>query len=342
MAKRKDEVLLRISSNASKFDTSYDKSFVCPACLRLTPLKSASKISEAHILPRSAGGSLKTYLCGTCNSYFGSNQDAWFGEYLYLLGSGKGLFATRKQPRTFTINGVKVTGEFKESNDGALEVYTYKDLMSPDAVLALEEAHQSGRLEISAKIPVVANEQKIKIGFLTAGYLLWFKELGYSWVFQGHLQKVREQILNPERRIIPGTYLSDVGEEVFENPWIGFVELGQDSYPCAGIADRIVLFPSFSGTCIYEKLAGGSVREMKVQYEAVRISKYHQFPDPTAIGYRDQVLVFPDHFVSGSVRAKLMLYAGDGQPPKVLYQMGGEIDEQAGEVNVVKMRRADA
>lgn len=43
-----------------------------PTCLAVFPISKVSKISEAHIVPDAAGGSLKTYICtrlessGTC------------------------------------------------------------------------------------------------------------------------------------------------------------------------------------------------------------------------------------------------------------------------------------
>lgn len=321
MPKRKDQILERITSNLAQFEPSRIGSFVCPTCLKLFPITSKSEITQAHVVPRYCGGGLKTYLCKACNSHFGKYQDEWFGEYLYLARSGKGLFATKKQSRTFTINGAQVTGEFRETDDGSLEFYIYKDLMSPDAVAAMKAAETPGRRKISVPIPILEKSHLITVGFLTAGYLLWFKELGYSWVFQAHLDPVRAQILSPNERVIPSTCVLDAGDVCFDRPWIGFVELDNNCYPCAGIADRFVIFPSFSSPRTYERLAARAGKGFSVKYESIRISDYHQFPDPVGIIYRDQAMTFADHFCNNSVAPVLLLYLGDGQPPQAFLPM---------------------
>lgn len=342
MANKKDQILTRISENASRFDSSYEGKFVCPTCLKATPINKPSDISEAHIVPRYVGGSLKTYLCKGCNSFFGSKQDLWFGEYLHLLKSGGSVFATNKQQKTFTLNGVKVTGSFRETKDGALEFITYRNLTSPAANSALDAMASTAEMKVEVKIPIVENTHQVMVGFLTAGYLLWFKELGYSWVFQGHLDKVREQILTPTERIIPTTYLLDAGDIIFEKPWIGFLEIGENSYPCAGISDRIVLFPGLGSNDIYVRLATQEERTMQVEYEAVSISQFHRFPNPTGVSYRNQVLIFPDHFLSGSIESRLLNYRGDGSPPQELTLVKGPHPAFQQAIVVTQLRGEDA
>lgn len=341
MTNRKSEILKRMSSSSAKFDAAYIGSFVCPTCLKPVPLGSKSEITEAHIVPKYSGGSLKTYLCKKCNGDFGAKQDHWFGEYVYLVSSGKGLFATKKQNRTFIMNGVKVTGKFNEADDGTLEFYVYENLMSPEAVSDMKAAETHGRIEITINLPIIKNTHSITVGFLTAAYLLWFKELGYSWVFQAHLDPVRAQILNPNKRVIPSICVADAGGKYFENPWIGFLEIGDDSYPCAGIADRLIIFPSFSNPNVYELLAKQAGQQIAVTHEAIRISDYHKFPDPVGIIYRDQAMTFPDHFCNDSIISRLFWYLGDGQPPQMLHPTDEKFNSGDGHADVIKIRRND-
>lgn len=330
-----------MSSSSAKFDAAYIGSFVCPTCLELIPLGSKSEITEAHIVPKYSGGSLKTYLCKKCNGDFGAKQDHWFGEYVYLANSGKGLFATKKQNRTFTMNGVKVTGKFNEADDGTLEFYVFENLMSPEAVSDMKAAETPGRIEITTNLPILKNTRSIIVGFLTAAYLLWFKELGYSWVFQAHLDAVRAQILNPNEQIISDVCVADAGGKYFENPWIGFLEIDDDSYPCAGIADRLVIFPSFSNPGAYELLAKRAGKQITSEYEAIRISDYHKFPEPVGIIYRDQAMTFPDHFSNDSITPMLIRYAGDGQPPQAFHPMDENANAGDVQAHVLKIRRND-
>lgn len=319
MSNHKERILERISSNAQKFDSEYINQFICPTCLNMSPVSSVSNISEAHIIPKYVGGRLKTYLCKKCNSDFGKHQDHWFGEYLYIYGTGKSLFSTKKQSGGFSINGVKARGDYEELDDGNIEIKVYENRMSPQNRIELQEAQKNAGLELTCEFPIYDKENLIKVGFITAAYLLWFKELGYSWVFQSHLNLVREQILKPNEVILPDKSVLDMGEVHFDKPWIGFLEIGKHSYPCAGITDRIVLFPAINAPNPYELLK--SVKTLDVNYEAVRISDRHEFPDPIGIVYRDEVMVFPDKFQNGMLTPKIFKYAGDGQPPQVLYSV---------------------
>jgi hypothetical protein len=67
------------------FFPSTKNHFMCPTCLDKIPLTQKDLISEAHIIPESAGGKPETFLCRKkCNSFFGTNQDKWFGEIIRL------------------------------------------------------------------------------------------------------------------------------------------------------------------------------------------------------------------------------------------------------------------
>ena len=218
------------------------------------------------------------------------------------------------------MNGVRVTGQVNEADDGALQVFTYKDLMPPESVEALEAVEEDGELELSISFPIFQHEKAIKVGFLTAAYLLWFKELGYSWVLQSHLNTVREQILRPDEEILSG-FLLDIGEHSFGRPWIGFLEFEELVYPCVGIVDRLVVLPSFDAPLFSDVAATLGLASITTEYEAVRICDWHQFPDPTGILYRDRLVIFPDLFSRRNARARVLQYIGDGSPPRVLYQV---------------------
>lgn len=339
---QKHVILDRISTNAAKFDAGNTGYFVCPTCLSKISVKSTSEITKAHILPRYSGGTLKTYLCRRCNSAFGQDQDYWLGEYLYLTDGPKGFWATRKQKPTFRVNGVEVRGKFQEGSDGALEFFIWQNLNSPNTLEALKAAETPGKVELELTLPVLRETQSIKVGFLTAAYLLWFKELGYSWIFQQHLTTVRSQILNPRSRVLPPNFVLDAGERYFKSPWIGFLELANDYLPCAGIADRFVLFPSFSTPTIYEKLDRLNATTLSVQYDPVRFCDYHQFPDPVGLVYRDQAVVFPDLFLRVPKSSQVLCYMGDGRPPRILHHVDDATYEKHKQHAVItKIRRSD-
>ena len=51
-----------------------------------------------------------------------------------------------------------------------------------------------------------SNERRSEIALLRIGYLLAYATLGNGFLINGGLYKVREQILNPEKEILPKVY----------------------------------------------------------------------------------------------------------------------------------------
>lgn len=312
----KNIILEKISKNLQNFPTYENEFFVCPICLTRIAARSISEITEAHILPKKSKGKLKTYLCKKCNNNFGSRQDVWFGDYLNTILSEKWLFASNKKNKRLTINGISdIPGELNLTDDGALELRVYSDLMPPERLSKLRTSQKSGEMHISTTFPLLANQNLISLGFLTAAYLLWFKELGYSWVFQSHLNEIRDQILFPEKDIFPYTFIFDAGDKYYEKPSIGFFEIDHNAYPCAAIADRIVIFPSFNIPNIYQILNKRLSETITSDYELIRLSDNHNLPEPTCIFYRDEPLIFPDFFPRDFFVNKALKYNGDGKPP---------------------------
>lgn len=338
MSSKKEKILKRLAKSASQFDADYQERFVCPACLRSIPIDRVAEITQAHILPRYSGGSLKTLLCKQCNSSFGARQDLWLGEYLHLCSSGWRVFDTRKQRRHFVVNGQRVPGEHRETDEGDLDLAVHLNRMSPAERSRFKEATRSGDMKLEVEIPVLTQTKAIVSGFLTAAYLLWFKELGYSWAFQSHLNRVRDQIAKPLDDILPTSCVVDAGGQMFEKPWIGFIEIEEEAYPCAGLADKLVILPSASRPAVHEHLASLRGKEMVLNYEAVRISDWHQFPGVTGIVYRNSLIVLPDMIRTVRDQLGVLRYVGDGSPPEWLRQVSkDEVDQIEAEYEVQKL-----
>ena len=56
-------------------------------------------------------------------------------------------------------------------------------------------------MQLKVPFPIMKESHQIDVGFLTAGYLMFFAMFGYSWVLQAHLDPVRKQILHPREEV---------------------------------------------------------------------------------------------------------------------------------------------
>ena len=188
-----------LSENLEMFLPEHKNSFMCPTCMRVVPVTNLSEISEAHIIPKSAGGKLKTFVCKMCNSKFGANQDKWFGEMIRIVNDkNASILSTGIRDGYFLIDGLKVNGHWEEGQDGNLSFYIHINRNSPDINEMVDKKFGKNppKIQLSVPLPILRNQQLIKVGYLTAAYLMWFGLLGYSWALQSHLGSIRNQIKN--------------------------------------------------------------------------------------------------------------------------------------------------
>lgn len=329
MKKKSDKktiVLERIAQNLRVFYPELSQHFMCPTCLSVLSLTERSKISEAHIVPRAARGSLKTFICTSCNSKFGANQDRWLGEYYQLRRE----FLNRKEatildaptkPGYFTIDDVRVQGTFRTEADGSLGFYIYEDRTDPDAIRQVLSKYPK---TMSFSIPILAKEDIISVGFLTAAYLLWFKELGYSWALQAHLEKVRKQIQNPLEKIIEGRYWVICSGEFFESPWVGVTFIRGETVLIAALADRLVLLPPADKKDPFSIL-DEKFDSLSSQYQKFHFSDGHQFGKPVGLIYRDRLLISPDIILMERDQGAYIFYPpGEEFRPRMMFSISKE------------------
>ena len=226
---------------------------MCPLCLTTIPLSQKTRISDAHIIPKAAKGKLETYLCSKCNSTLGSKQDKWFGEYIRLSNLEiPTLPLTTIKDGYFWIDNIKVNGHWEADINKGISLYINKDRNSPETNKIIEKMRNLKNLRLP--MPIMRNKRMINVGFLTAAYLMWFRALGYSWVFQFHLNKFREQILNPQKEILDAFYIARINGLRWDSHWIGITTIADEMFPTVGLEDHVIFFPSAYNPEGYSKL----------------------------------------------------------------------------------------
>ena len=245
-----------LSENLKTFRPDLQNYFICPTCLEIFPTTEEGKnITQAHIIPKSAGGRDYTFLCKKCNNLFGTKQDKWFGEIIKMVQRGSGaLLGADIKDGYFWIDGIKANGFWRESDTGSLNFYIDKNRNSPsNTELILKKfANKPPSVNLKMSFPLLRNRELAEIGSLTAAYLMWFEQLGYSWVFQKHLDIVRKQILNPEKELLGGKYLAHIKGIEWDEPWIGLINAQDMLIPVMGFLSHFVLLPPRDCTNFHE------------------------------------------------------------------------------------------
>jgi hypothetical protein len=293
--KYKDIVVEKLATHLRRFHPELTNHFICPICLEKIPAWNRPEISEAHIIPRAADGRLVTLACTKCNKESGTAFDKWFGEYVRLRQGNKELLETKFQAKGFKIDGVQFSGKHGVDQEGGIVFYIHENLTSPNSLTELNRrlhAEGFGGAKLSVKIPIVAKESEIKVGFLTAAYLLWFYSFGYSWALQEHLEIVRKQIRNPAEQVIRERYDVCFDGPFFNPPWVGVARYQSEIVLIAAIADRFVSLPAVDRP--NWPFADQSDPHITIEYRILDLYKDHSFNNPLAIIFDNRLLVAPD------------------------------------------------
>lgn len=221
-------------------------SFLCPVCLKTISASKEEEISVAHIIPNASAGKPVTLLCRDCNSFFGANQDRWFGDYRRMRNAGGTIFDLPTPARVTALNDTSVAGWVqRRSKDGPIEVRVIAQTVS-------EGFDWKSIRHISITHPFYDKNHVVNVGALTAAFLAYFSVFGYSWATSWAAQVVRDQIRRPSEKIFTGFCIrvpTHIGNT------LGIAAVGDEILcPYAAFDDRFVLLPPVDWEGFYEKV----------------------------------------------------------------------------------------
>jgi hypothetical protein len=318
--KHKKDILGLLSTDLEHYFPDLKNHFMCPVCLKKMPIARIDSISTAHIIPKAAGGRLTTFLCSQCNSTFGSKQDKWFGELVRLLDDRKlSVLATKIKDGYFVIDGVKINGRWDIDSNGNFTFVIYSNLNSPEIRAKINDKFKSSppRITISLSLPIMRKKRLIDVGFLTAGYLMWFSYLGYSWVLQSHLDIIREQILNPDQELIQANYLATC-DALDCKPWVGFLPINNIVAPTFGIGPHITIIPPMNHPDIYSTMGTFTLNLSPSEIRAIKFPTKPHYEHPLGLMFEDEVLVLTDLIHDGSKSLPILQFTRQSNEAKIL------------------------
>ena len=309
-----------LSENLEMFLPEYKNSFMCPTCMCIIPTANLNEISEAHIVPKAAGGKLKTFLCTKCNNKFGTKQDKWFGEIIKIANDeNASILSSGIRDGYFMIDGIKVNGHWKQDQDGSLSFYMYINRNSPEInqMINRKFGAKPPKIRMEVPLPLLRNEQLIEVGYLTSAYLMWFGLMGYSWALQSHLDSVRQQILNPEKEVIDSKYLFMVKPANWA-PWIGLISLFDEVVPAFGLKKHLVVLPPRDRPNYYDSLKRSQTNVNLSDIKPLKLPDKPFYGPPVFILYEDRLIVCSDTSKDALNNAQVVLFTRESNEGKIL------------------------
>ncbi len=327
----KNHTLKMLSESLKVFIPEHNEHFLCPTCLDVLPLGRKTEITEAHIIPKAVKGKRRTFLCDKCNHSFGSKQDKWLVEYLKAVKTGipRYIIPTDIKEGAYWIDDIKINGAWHEDKDGSLAFYIYTDRNSPILNKMIIEKFKNRPLNPTFRVPVpiLKNRRMIEIGFLTAGYLMWFDALGYSWVLQDHLDPIREQIRNPENDILKSKFLVYCEGARWPEPWIGMITIENQVFLTMGFDNGLVLLPPADRPNVYKEINLDRNEQIGSDIRRFIFPRVPFYGPSVRVMFENRILVFPNASHKASL-SRTILFTRDSPHSQELYPISKEQSEE--------------
>ena len=212
------------------FVPDFEEGYVCPLCFNLFEIdalgySSSNPLTFDHNPPQSLGGKRGVLTCKECNSVAGHKLDSQL--LLRLEEMDFSNFSPNSKARTTLRNdNYKVASDFSVDGKGSLKInidrknsnplhadnifsnsiYNYK---AYDPFLKGHGLFESGwnwRVKFDMQMPMRSDERCAEIALLKIAYLYAFEKFGYGFLINPNLYKIREQILNPDKNILPKVF----------------------------------------------------------------------------------------------------------------------------------------
>lgn len=212
------------------FVPDFNDGYICPLCFNLFDKddlnpKAKNPLTLEDVPPKSLGGKVMTLTCKDCNSKSGHKLDNHLLNRLLELDSFSFL-PNSNSDVSFHLNDNIVNGKLNFDNDGKLEMHIQTDRSNPkmakdfnrDMFTPKEVSNDFfntfGEINKKVKTPPFtinfkrkSDEKRAKVALLRIAYLIAFSNLGNAFIINSGLYKIREQIKNPDKDLIPDAFI---------------------------------------------------------------------------------------------------------------------------------------
>lgn len=211
------------------FKPDFINGYICPLCFDVffekdLDITLSNHLTLEDIPPEKLGGKPRALTCKSCNSKSGHKLDVHLLNSLMKIDFHSFLPNARTNT-AFELNGNKVNGivVIDEKGTMKLDLQTKRsnpkqskqfmnDLILPQTIynpmFYPEKAFEPRQLttKFTLKPLSISDERRSEVALLRIAYLIAFCTFGNGFLINGNLYKIREQILNPDKNILPKVF----------------------------------------------------------------------------------------------------------------------------------------
>ena len=191
-------------------DLKHEHTFLCPTCLNQFSETDLDITKENHLTledapPKSLGGKANTLTCKKCNNEFGHQIDFHLTERLNELNIRSFLPNTGAKV-IMTHQGIEVQGTVKVDISGNITITHLEKVNHPEK---LKNYISKTRKNDIADLKFPASRvdfKRFEVALLKTAYILAFEQYGYALILNKSYDRIRKQLMNPNKDIYPSGY----------------------------------------------------------------------------------------------------------------------------------------
>lgn len=278
----------------------FDEGFICPICFKMFDRNSLSKEYDDYLTledvpPQALGGKVCTLTCKVCNNSAGTQLESHLKNKLradlFLAGDSDIEMDARFRPN----NAVDLAATVKLTSERGINIKYDPARSNPKELEKLGDLEEARSISsVNLRFHLGYNSRRSKIALLRAAYLKAFSMLGYGFLINGNLVKVRHQIQHPTEELLPSFGItradfpdSTIGVSVIYEPvelqsfLVVFDLIIRDKKCRYGV---LLPGPTEPGIGIYNRIAELQQREKRtpVEHKIHVIPEYDYLRDPNA------------------------------------------------------------
>jgi len=180
--------------------------YICPLCNKIYDKGAFSpeyvdQLTEEHFPPGKLGGSVKILTCKICNNTHGSELESHLKEHLITQDFLKGDSEASRPARFLTDGKFDIGGQILKTSTG-FHFRAVRQISNHNHFDKLFRVEKPDLKKIDITITGLYKRRKAEIALLRIAYLWLYSEFGFAIMYNSNMHKIREQIQEPEKKII--------------------------------------------------------------------------------------------------------------------------------------------
>lgn len=182
--------------------------YICPICTEIFDLnKTENPLTLEDAPPKSLGGKANILTCKSCNNTCGTKIDSHLSERLRELDTSKFLKGTSSKV-IVNINGEQFRSTLNVDEKGVMTIEHNVKNNHPVKLKEHIPTLKGGQVIDMNFLKTKVIPENLQIALLKTAYILAFEKFGYNLMLHDCYDIVREQILNPDKKLYPKAFWS--------------------------------------------------------------------------------------------------------------------------------------